>query len=177
MQTQKKTNIRAMAEIAIFTAFICIISPIALPIGPVPVTLGTFAINLATYVLGWKKAALSCLLYLLLGLVGLPVFSGFTGGIAKVLGPTGGYMIGYLAITLFGGYFIEKANRKIVPSILALLGGAALNYTFGTLWLAWQGGMGFVSALLVAVVPFIIGDVIKVIVAVVVGYPIYKRLQ
>lgn len=176
MQSDRKINIRTMAEIAIFTAFMCIISPIALPIGPVPITLGTFAINLAAYVFGWKKAALSCLLYLLLGIVGLPVFSGFTGGIGKVLGPTGGYMIGYLAITLFGGYFSEKANRKIVPSVLALLGGAVLNYAFGTLWLAWQAGMSFVSALLVAVVPFLVGDVIKVLLAVLVGNPIYKRL-
>lgn len=177
METSKKSQIRKMAEVAIFTAFMCIISPIAVPLGPVPITLGTFAINLAAYVLGFKKATLSCFLYLLIGVIGLPVFSGFSGGIAKVLGPTGGYLIGYLAICLVGGYLIEKTNRKAGSAILALLCGAALNYLFGTLWLAWQGGMGFMSALLVAVVPFIIGDIIKIIAAVLVGHVIHKRLQ
>ena len=73
-------------------AVTCILAPLSVPIGPVPISLTNFAIYLSLYLLDWKKGTLSYLIYLLLGLVGLPVFSGFTGGLAKLAGPTGGYI-------------------------------------------------------------------------------------
>lgn len=88
-QTFRKTSTYAMVVTALMAAVTCILAPLSVPIGPVPISLTNFAIYLSLYLLDWKKGTLSYLIYLLLGLVGLPVFSGFTGGLAKVAGPTG----------------------------------------------------------------------------------------
>ena len=89
-QTFRKTSTYAMVVTALMAAVTCILAPLSVPIGPVPISLTNFAIYLSLYLLDWKKGTLSYLIYLLLGLVGLPVFSGFTGGLAKLAGPTGG---------------------------------------------------------------------------------------
>lgn len=101
-------QVRDMTKIAIFTALLCILAPMSIPIGPVPISLTTLVIYLSLYILGMKKGTISFLIYLLLGLVGLPVFSGYSGGPAKLLGPTGGYIIGFLFIALIGGYVIDR---------------------------------------------------------------------
>ena len=88
-QTFRKTSTYAMVVTALMAAVTCILAPLSVPIGPVPVSLTNFAIYLSLYLLDWKKGTLSYLIYLLLGLVGLPVFSGFTGALAKLAGPTG----------------------------------------------------------------------------------------
>ena len=160
----------------------CIISPfaIAFPISPVPLSLATLMLYLSIYILGKRHATISCGIYLLIGLVGIPVFSGFTGGAGKLLGPTGGYLIGYLALTYIGGWCVEKwsgAGRLyFLFQGLGLLIGTAVCYLFGTLWLSYQAGMGFVATLSVGVVPFVAGDIVKIVVGVVVGNAVRKRL-
>ena len=86
----KKITVKDMTVIALVTAVICIISPFSIPIAvsPVPITLALFAIYLGGIILGWKKGLLSVVIYLLLGMVGLPIFSGFSGGVQKLVGPT-----------------------------------------------------------------------------------------
>jgi len=185
----KRTN--TLTKIALMAALQCIISPfaIAFPISPVPMSLATLMLYLSVYILGKKHATISCGLYLLIGLVGLPVFSGFTGGAGKLLGPTGGYLIGYLALAYIGGWCVEKwsggfgnAGASGVGRLnfwlqgLGLVSGTAICYLFGTLWLAYQAGMDFVAALGVGVLPFVIGDVVKIVVGVAVGNLIRKRL-
>ena len=101
-QTLRTTNTYAMAVTALMTAVTCILAPLSIPIGPVPISLTNFAIYLSLYLLDWKKGTVSYILYLLLGLVGLPVFSGFTGGIGKLAGPTGGYIIGFIPMAIIG---------------------------------------------------------------------------
>ena len=169
----------------------CIISPfaIAFPISPVPMSLATLMLYLSVYILGKKHATISCGIYLLIGLVGLPVFSGFTGGAGKLFGPTGGYLIGYLALTWIGGWCVEKwssvsgnaggsgtSRLNFLLQMLGLVLGTAVCYLFGTLWLAYQAGMDFLAALSVGVLPFIIGDVVKIVVGVAVGNLVRKRL-
>ena len=95
-----KPGIYQMAIIGVMTAIICILGPLSIPIGLVPVSLTNLAILFALYVLGMKKGTLSCILYLLIGLIGLPVFSGFSSGPGKLLGPTGGYLIGFIFMAL-----------------------------------------------------------------------------
>ena len=99
-QTQSSTLPRSKTyEItitALMTAVTCILAPMSIPIGPVPISFTNLAIYLSLYLLGWKRGTISYLIYLLIGLVGLPVFSGFTGGPAKLAGPTGGYIIGFI---------------------------------------------------------------------------------
>ena len=91
-------RINRIVSIALMTAVICVISPfaIAIPVSPVPISLATFAIYLTVIILGWEDGTISVLVYVLLGFAGAPVFTGFTGGAGKVLGPTGGYIIGYI---------------------------------------------------------------------------------
>ena len=95
-QKQSKTNVREMALIALMAAVTCILGPLSVPIGVVPISLTNFAIYLAIYVLGCRRGTISYIVYLLLGLVGLPVFSGFSSGVGKLFGPTGGYLIGFI---------------------------------------------------------------------------------
>ena len=90
-------TVKTISETAIMAALICVLGPLSVPIGPVPVSLTPFAIFLTVCILGQKKGTAAVCIYLLLGAVGLPVFTGWQGGLAKLAGPTGGYLIGYLA--------------------------------------------------------------------------------
>lgn len=95
---QKSMTTYQLVLTGVLTAVICILGPMTLmiPISPVPISLANLAICLSIVILGMKLGTLSCILYLLIGLAGLPVFSGFSGGIGKLAGPTGGYLVGYL---------------------------------------------------------------------------------
>ena len=93
-------NIKDMTITALMTALICVLGPFSLPIGPVPIALTNFVIFITLYVIGMKRGLIAVALYLLIGLIGLPVFSGFGAGIGKLVGPTGGYLIGYLPMAL-----------------------------------------------------------------------------
>ena len=99
----QNSRTRQITLIGLMTAITCILAPLSIPIGPVPISLTNFAIYLSLYLLDWKKGTISYILYLLLGLVGLPVFSGFTGGIGKLAGPTGGYIIGFIPMAIIAG--------------------------------------------------------------------------
>lgn len=172
-------NTKQMALISLMTAIICILAPfsIVLPISPVPISLGTLAIYFVLTVLGMKRGLISIALYLLLGLIGLPVFSGFMGGVGKLLGPTGGYLIGYLFMAFICGFFADRWHNHILINILGMILGTIVCYLFGTLWLAYQTNLTFISALATAVLPFIPGDIIKIAVATTIGYQVRKRLK
>ena len=172
------SKIKQMTLIGLMTAVLCILAPIAipLPISPVPVSLGNMAVCFVVAVLGFKRGTLSVLLYLLLGLAGIPVFSGFTGGIGKLLGPTGGYLIGYLLLALLLGFFVEHFHNRLFTNLCGTLAGMILLYLFGTLWLAFQLDLDFLSALITGVIPYIPLDIIKTIPTVLLGKQLRKRL-
>lgn len=167
-----------LTRCAVTTAIICIIGPFAIPLpfSPVPISLTQLGIYFAVYALGQRDGTMAVLLYLLIGALGLPVFSGFSGGIAKLAGPTGGYLIGFVAMAWILGFFIreEKDNKKIKTIVGLILGNGAV-YIFGSAWLAVQTEMGFYPALMVGVVPYLPFDVIKAIVALMIG-PKIKRI-
>lgn len=179
--TGKQTNskIKQMASVALMTAVICIFSPLALtlPVSPVPVSLGTLAIYFAASVLGMKRGTLSVLIYILLGLAGVPVFTGFTAGPGVLLGPTGGYIIGYLFLTPICGFFAEKFSKKISICLFGMALGTAVCYLLGTLRLGQLLNLSFAQALLVGVVPYLPGDIIKLALAFPMGLQIKKRLN
>ena len=158
-------------------AIICVIGPISIPIGPIPVSFTSFAIFLAIYLLGVKGGTLSYLLYLIIGLIGLPVFSGFQGGVGKVLGPTGGYLIGFIFMALIGGLFISKFYDKIYMHIIGMVIGTLICYLFGSLWLSYQAGLSFIGALSIGVIPFIVTDIIKIIMVGIIGPKIRKAVD
>ena len=168
---------RMMTETALMAAVLCILGPLALPIGPVPISLATFGILLSAYVMGPIKSAISCLIYLTVGAIGLPVFSGFQGGFAKLAGPTGGYLLGYLFLALIAGWFIHHFNNKTWMQFIGMCLGTAVLYAIGTFWLAHVAGLSFREALAAGVLPFIPGDIVKMIVAIALGKTLNRRLS
>lgn len=176
METEKKFSITQIAVIGVMTAVICILAPFSLPIGPVPISFTNLAIYIALYVLGMKRGTISYLIYLLIGLVGVPVFSGFTGGPQKLFGPTGGYLIGFIPMAVIAGIVIDKYMKKWYFCLLAMIAGTWVCYLFGTAWLAFQANMTFKAALAAGVIPFIIEDLIKMVLALLIGPQIHKQL-
>ena len=139
---------------------------IAIPIPPVSVTMQTFGVFLTLGILGGKRGTVSILLYLLLGLVGLPVFSGFRGG-AALMDAAGGFLWGFLAAAL--SYWLLEGLGKL-PAMIA---GMAVCYLCGCLWFSyWAGGAGFFAAVMTCVVPYLIPDAIKIALA----YTMSKRI-
>ncbi len=167
-----------MTLVGLMTAVICVIAPfsITIPFSPIPLSLGTLAVYFTVSVLGMKQGLLSILLYLLLGLAGIPVFSNFTGGIGKILGPTGGYLLGYLFLAFIGGIFIGKWPGNFFLRFTGMLLGTVVCYLFGTLWLSYQAAMTFSQALISAVVPCLPMDIVKIFVGLFVGQQIRIRL-
>lgn len=172
----KKITTYQMAVTALMAAVLCVIGPLSVPIGAIPISLSNFVISLTVWLLGPKFGTLSVAIYLALGAVGMPVFSGYGGGLAKLAGPTGGYLIGYLAMAFIGGLFVEKSKGNPVVSGIGLVIGVAVSYVFGTAWFVFQMGCELSYALAVCVYPFIAFDLAKVIVACVVGALLRKRL-
>ncbi|MCR4842653.1 MAG: biotin transporter BioY [Eubacterium sp.] len=168
-QKESRLTIKEMALTAVMSAVLCVLAPLSLPIGPVPISLATLFVYISVYVLGTRLGTLSVVIYLLLGAVGLPVFSGYSGGIFKLAGPTGGYLIGYIPLAIISGIFVHRFAMKIVPSILGMIVGTAVLYALGTAWLAMSASMEFTAALAAGVIPFIPGDLVKIAVTAIVG--------
>ena len=160
---------RTITQIALMTAVMCILGPLSVPIGPVPISLTPLAVFLGVYVLGTKKGTLAYLVYLLIGLVGVPVLSGFTGGAAKLFGPTGGYLIGFIFMALIAGAFISKFYSSIPIQAIGMFAGLCVCYVFGTAWLAHQAGLSLGAAAAAGVWPFVGLDCLKIVVSIVLG--------
>lgn len=173
---EKQLSIQQLAVIGVMAAVICILAPLSIPIGVVPISFTNLAVYIALYVLGVKKGTISYLVYLCVGLVGVPVFSGFTSGPGKLFGPTGGYLIGFILMAVIAGVFIDKFTDKMYLCFLGMVLGTAVCYLLGTLWLAYQGGMNFQAALAAGVLPFIPGDLAKIVIAMLIGPQIRKQL-
>ena len=170
-ENKKLFSTGQMALIGMMTAVTCILGPlvIPLPISPVPISFTNLAVYLAVYVLGTKAGTISYLVYLLLGFAGLPVFSGFTGGIVKLAGPTGGYLAGFIFMALISGWANERFPGRYMIQAAGMILGTAVCYVFGTVWLAGQLGIGFAAGLGVGVIPYLPGDAVKILFAVMIG--------
>ena len=176
IKTQRKSKTYEIVMTAIMTAVICILAPMSIPIGVVPISLTNFAVFLALYLLGWKNGTLSCIVYVLIGALGLPVFSGFSGGLGKLLGPTGGYIIGFIPMAVIAGLAIDKFGSRIIHFI-ALVTGTAVCYAFGTAWFCVVMDSEVVAALGTCVFPFIPFDIAKMIIIIIIGPALRKRLK
>lgn len=169
-------SVRQLAVIGVMTAVTCILAPFSLPIGPVPISLTNLAIYFSLFVLGMKKGTVSYLVYLLIGFIGVPVFSSFTSGPEKLLGPTGGYLIGFIFMAIIAGLFIDKFTNKRIITFLGMAAGTIVCYGFGTAWLAYQAHLSWKQALFAGVIPFILGDAVKMAIAACLGPEIRKQL-
>ena len=167
----RMSRTKNMAVIGLMTAVICIAAPfsIPIPISPVPISLTNFIIFIAVYVLGMRSASICVVLYLILGTAGLPVFSSFSGGLAKLAGPTGGYLAGFVLLALIQGFVLERIPGKKYAAVPGMIIGMAVCYALGTTWLAWQTGQSFAAALTIGVLPYLPGDAVKIIIAAITG--------
>jgi biotin transport system substrate-specific component len=135
---------------------------LAIPIGPVPLVMQNMFVFLAGLLLGSRWGAASVAVYLLAGLCGLPVFAGGMGGIGRLVGPTGGYLVGYLPAVFLMGFISEKAAARIGYDVLAMICGTIVLYACGVSWLKILTGMTWAKALTVGMFPFLIGDALKI---------------
>jgi len=152
----------------IFSAILSVFSMITIPIGAVPITLGLFALFLLSLLLSPRLAVLSVLVYLLLGAVGLPVFSGMQGRIGVLLSPTGGYLLAYPPMA----WLISRARKKIPASILSLL----VCYALETLQFALITQRSLKESIFICVVPFLVFDALKLVCALLLSKSLKKRI-
>ncbi len=176
--TERKAGKIATKEIVcvgMFAAILAVLSQISLPMpSGVPVTLQTFAVALTGVVLAWKLGTVSTLIYILLGAVGVPVFSGFSGGVQVLVNYTGGFIWGFIVMALLCGIGIQRKN-KVLGMALGLAG-LAVCHLFGVIQFMVVLKMGFAESFLLASMPYIIKDVISVVLAYIVGSQIRTRL-
>ena len=175
----QKIKTKQMVLIALMTAVTCVLGPLSIPLpfSPVPISLTNFAIFLAIFVLGMKNGTISFVIYLLLGAVGVPVFSSFRGGLQVLAGPTGGYLIGFIFLALIMGFALDHFDRKLVPTIIGMIIGMVVCYAFGTVWLAKLLSLSFKEGLMMGVIPYLPGDAAKIIIAAIVGPKLYGATQ
>lgn len=175
----QKIRTKQMVLIALMTAVTCVLGPLSIPLpfSPVPISLTNFAIFLAIFVLGMKNGTISFIIYLLLGAVGVPVFSSFRGGLQVLAGPTGGYLIGFIFLALIMGFALDHFDRKLVPTIIGMIIGMVVCYAFGTVWLAKLLSLSFKEGLMMGVIPYLPGDAAKIIIAAIVGPKLYGATQ
>ena len=163
-----KENIRSrvpdLALCALFAGLMAVLSQIVIPIQPVPISLGSLGVLLAGGLLGAKRgfAAIAC--YVLMGIIGLPVFAGWKTGAQAFAGPTAGFILGYLAAVLVVG-LIAGSTKKLPRIILGMIAGAAVYFVFGTIVFKLRTGADWAGAFSLCVIPFLIGDTAKIILA------------
>lgn len=184
----KPNRVKAISYIGVSVALISVSSVIAIPLGPIPITLQMLAIPLVIFILPARWAIASVCAFLLLGLVGFPVFSGFNSGIGAFLGPTGGYLMGYVpgsiaaASIVFAVKRLCSQGRISNPALIAgeVAGGLAfmlIAYLVGWVWYAYVAGIGLAQAFAITVVPFLLPDMLKVILAVSCAQPVNAALK
>lgn len=175
-----KNQIRRIVLTAVFTALIAAGAYAAVPVGPVPIVLTTLFVVLSGLLGGFRIGVSSVSAYLILGILGLPVFAGGAGGFAVITGPTGGYLIGYLLAAAAAGLIFRsgKKNSKILvillASLAALMAGVVI-YVPGLFWLKLSLDLEWAKALKIGMLPFIPGDLIKTIAAIALAIPLKER--
>lgn len=170
-----------MAYIALFAVLLTVCAWISVPL-PVPFTLQTFAIFATLGILGGRRGTWAVAVYLLLGAVGLPVFSGFRGGLGALLGTTGGYILGFLALALVYWLVTALLGERLPAMAVAMVLGLVVCYAFGTAWFVilyarTTGPMTVGAALGMCVLPFVIPDLVKLGLALVLSRRLGKRIQ
>ncbi len=181
MRRRRKLSALDTAYVGLSAAFIAICSWISIPTA-IPFTLQTFAIFFITALFGLKRGTLAVAVYLLLGIIGLPVFTGFKGGIGVLAGATGGYIVSFLLIAVIVGFVSDRTNGKLLPTAAAMLMGNLLCYLFGSLWfmLVYTSGtepVSFTAVLSMCVIPFLLPDAVKLAIAALLANRLRKTVK
>jgi biotin transport system substrate-specific component len=173
-----KFSTREICYIGLFTAVIAVMAQISIPMPMgVPMTMQTFAITLAAVVLGSRLSACSTLIYLFLGAVGVPVLAGFTGGIDKFVGPTGGFLISFPIMAFIIGFGVEHRNAFKGEYTLMLILGTVINYVVGVALFCFVTKGSVLTGITACVLPFIPTAVIKAVLASVIGFAVRKGVM
>lgn len=154
-------KLRWMVLASLMAALAAVGAYIHIPIGPVPFVLTTLFVLLAGLLLGSRWGLTSMGLYLLVGTMGMPVFAGGRGGFAHILGPTGGYLLGFLLAAWLTGFISERSRGHLIWEIFAILAGSVAIYSLGIPWLKMVTKMSWPKTFIVGLVPFLIGDAVK----------------
>ena len=182
-----KSVAKEIAYLALSVAILAVCAWITIPTGTIPVTLQTFAVAFIAVILGPVRSLIAVAVYLLMGLIGIPVFSSFNAGAAALLGPTGGYIIGFLFEVVITGLFSRIPVKNKIAKVAIVYSGALLGlivlYFFGTLWFitVYNRGaseaVGVGAALMLCVVPYLLPDAVKTLIAVLLGVRLKPYLK
>ncbi|MGD8368621.1 MAG: biotin transporter BioY [Desulfobacterales bacterium] len=174
-----RRQLRMMVYAALMAALTAAGAWIAIPVGPVPVVLQNLFIYLAGLLLGSRWGLVSVAVYLLAGACGLPVFAGGMGGVGRIVGPTGGYLVGYLPAVFLIGLISDRWSRTL-SDVLAMVAATAVIYAAGVAWLHTLTGLSWHQTLAVGMLPFLPGDAVKIAAAAAVAKalrPVIKRAE
>ncbi len=170
-------HIKNLTLRAILAAVICVIAPFALPAGAIPITLASFIVFIVSACTKAQFSIPAISIYILLGCFGLPVFSGFCGGLQVITGLTGGYIIGYIPCAAVISLLCEKHGNKKAVFPLSMLLGTLICYLFGAAWYMIQAKCSVAMAFLTCIAPFILGDIIKIAAASIISISLRPRLS
>ena len=159
----KNSKVRMLVFCALFAALIVVFAQLQIPLpGLVPISLATFGVMMAGLLLGWQYGLIAVGVYVLLGAVGVPVFAGFKGGISALMGPTGGYIIGYLPYVALAGLPVKSWHDSFLGRCVLLLLGTLACYILGTAWFIHATGRTLAESMGLCVLPFLPGDAVKI---------------
>lgn len=174
---KRQAFVKFLVECAMCTAIMSIVAPWCIMIGPIPITLGLFIVLLISSIFSWKKVWVSLLVYVIMGLIGVPVFSGFSSGIYAIAGLTGGYLLGYFPCSFIVSFFCAKYKHKRWLYIVFMTLGTLSCYIIGMLWFSFVTKSGLMSAFLAGVFPFIVIDFAKIFTAAYAGFYFRKHIK
>jgi len=174
----QQERLKMLITSALFASIIGILAQVSIPLpfSPVPITGQTLAIGLAATILGRKYGTISVLIYLAIGAIGVPVYAEFSGGFAALVGPTGGYLIGFIPTVFIIAYYIEKTRFTVVNAMIANTIGMFVTLIFGTIWLKIALSLSWTAALTGGFYPFILLGIVKAYLASSIGVIVGKRL-
>jgi len=175
--SESSFKLRMMIVTALFAAIISVLAQVVIPLPfGVPITGQTLAIGLAATILGSRLGTTSTLLYLMIGAIGMPVFAQFTGGLGILIGPTGGFLVGFIPAVFIMGYYLEKTSFTMMHALIANIIGMFITLIFGMVWLKFIAEITWTAAFLGGFAPFIIGGLIKAFIAASAGITVRNRL-
>lgn len=173
----KKSSTYNYVLAAFGAAIIAVLAQVNIPLPLIPITGQTLAVGLVVTILGTRVGTLSVLLYILLGAASIPVFTGMSGGIAILIGPTGGYIVGFLFTAIIMGLYLDKFGITFVHAIIANIIGMVVTLAFGATWLKIVGDLSWTAAFMGGVAPFIVAGIVKAVLAAWFGVIVRRRLE
>lgn len=173
---ENRSKLQMLIVTALFAAITGILAQVVIPLPLVPITGQTLAIGLAATILGSRYGTLSSILYIIIGAVGVPVFAQMTSGFGVIFGPTGGFLVGFIPTAFIIGYYLEKTKFTILQAFIANIIGMFVTLIIGTVWLKFVADLSWMAAFMSGFAPFIVGGIIKAILAAWIGIVVRNRL-